>query len=134
MYQTVPPRKHFIRLTWIVLILLVSLPVFAADLSGQYFGFDRAEGHTLNVEQLGTQVSGGITGPDWRLEFSGANDGSNMANVGVTLWSSGTKQNGFMIMRWQPTGIQLSLIIKTDRAISGQYHFSVSEPSAQKSK
>ncbi len=94
----------------------------AADLSGHYAGFDRAEGLTLRVDQVGALLSGEMVGPDWRLEFSGTNDGSNMANVGVTLVAA-QQQRGFMIMRRQPGGMQLSLVIKQNRDVSGQYHF-----------
>lgn len=134
MFQNIPLRFQLAYLAWATLIYLIALPVIAADLSGQYFGVDRAHDHTLTVEQLGTKVTGDIAGPDWRLEFEGANDGSNMANVGITLWSGGAKQSGFMIMRWQPSGIQVSLIVKSDRAISGQYHFVQAVPNTQEKK
>jgi len=122
---------------FVLLLVCVSRPVTATDLSGTYYAVSPVESSAgsaeptaavLTIKQTGSLLNGTLRASAWWIEFSGASDGSNMANVGVTLKHGSHTSGGFMILRRHRDGIQASVVIRGNREISGQYHFTKSEP------
>lgn len=102
--------------------------VNAADLSGEYHTTESDAPSILKIEQTGSLLKGSLQTSDWSIEFAGSSDGSNMANVAATLKIHGRLSEGFMILRRHVDGIQASVIIKSNREVSGQYHFMSVDP------
>jgi len=123
---------------FILLLICATQPVNATDLTGTYYTVSPVESSALNtaastaavltIEQTGSLLNGTLQASAWSIEFSGASDGSNMANVGATLNQGDQVSDGFMILRWHRNGLQASLVIKGNRKISGQYHFATTQP------